>query len=65
MNYRIVENESFKVFGVYIESVYNLLYHETPEFCDKIWEDGTHHKINKFKDIQKRIYKINDICKVN
>lgn len=50
MNYRIVEKDEFKVFGVDFETtiVGNALYKEIPEFCEKIWADGTHHKINKF-----------------
>lgn len=50
LNYRIIEKESFKVFGVDFETtiVDNALYKEIPEFCDRIWTDGTHHKINKF-----------------
>lgn len=49
MNYRIVEMDKFKVFGVAFQtSVENgALYYEIPEFCDKIWEDGTHYRINQ------------------
>jgi AraC family transcriptional regulator len=48
MNYRIVEEDKFKVFGVEFltSTVDNALYKEIPEFCDKIWDDGTHFKIN-------------------
>lgn len=50
MNYRMVEKEKFKVFGVNFETtiVDNVLYKDIPEFCDKIWSDGTHYKINEF-----------------
>lgn len=50
LNYRIVEKEKFKVFGVDFETtiVDNALYKEIPEFCDKIWADGTHYRINEF-----------------
>lgn len=56
MNYRIVEKDSFKVFGVdfLTTTVNNVLYKEIPEFCDKIWEDGTHLKINKFLGYNER-----------
>ena len=50
MNYRIVEKEAFRFFGVgFITStVDNACYQEIPDFCDKIWEDGTHQKMNEF-----------------
>lgn len=50
MDYRIVEKDKFKVFGVdfLTTTVNNALYKEIPEFCDKIWEDGTHLRINEF-----------------
>ncbi|MBK1812270.1 AraC family transcriptional regulator [Clostridium sp. YIM B02505] len=50
LNYRIIEKDSFKVFGVEFETTIadNLLYEEIPKFCDKIWVDGTHQKINEF-----------------
>lgn len=50
MDYRVVEKDEFKVFGVVFltTTVDNALYKEIPEFCDKIWEDGTHLKINEF-----------------
>lgn len=50
MNYRVVEKEKFKVFGLEFLTtiVDNALYKEIPEFCDKIWDDGTHLKINEF-----------------
>lgn len=56
MNYRIVEKDSFKVFGVdfLTTTVNNALYKEIPEFCDKIWEDGTHLKINEFLGYNER-----------
>ncbi|WP_160687614.1 GyrI-like domain-containing protein [Clostridium sp. C2-6-12] len=56
MNYRIVEKNSFKVFGVdfLTTTVNNVLYKEIPEFCDKIWEDGTHLKINQFLGYNER-----------
>lgn len=56
MNYRIVEKNSFKVFGVdfLTTTVNNALYKEIPEFCDKIWEDGTHLKINEFLGYSER-----------
>lgn len=49
MIYRIVEKQQFKVFGVDFLTtiVEDACYTEIPEFCDKIWEDGTHYKINK------------------
>jgi AraC family transcriptional regulator len=49
MIYRIVEKEKFKMFGVdfLTTTVENACYKEIPEFCDKIWEDETHYKINK------------------
>lgn len=49
MIYRIVEKDAFKVFGVEFETttLNGACYKEIPEFCDKIWEDGTHYKINK------------------
>ena len=50
MNYRIVEENEFRIFGVdfLTTTVDNALYKEIPEFCDKIWGDGTHLKINEF-----------------
>ena len=50
LEYRIVEKGEFKVFGIVFSTttVNNALYKEIPEFCDKIWEDGTHLKINEF-----------------
>lgn len=50
MDYRIVEKNEFRIFGVdfLTTTVDNSLYKEIPEFCDKIWDDGTHLKINEF-----------------
>jgi AraC family transcriptional regulator len=50
MNYRIVKKDGFKVFGVetITTTENNALYKEIPEFCNKIWNDGTHEKINTF-----------------
>ena len=50
MNYRIVEENEFRIFWVdfLTTTVDNALYKEIPEFCDKIWDDGTHLKINEF-----------------
>ncbi|BCN31879.1 AraC family transcriptional regulator [Anaeromicropila herbilytica] len=49
MDYRIVEKDEFKVFGVdfITTELNNALYKEIPEFCDRIWEDGTHLKMNQ------------------
>lgn len=49
MIYRIEENEAFKVFGAdfLTTTVNDTCYKEIPEFCDRIWEDGTHFKINQ------------------
>lgn len=49
MNYRIVEMNSFKVFGLSIETSMNdnALSTEIPAFCDKIWENGSHQKMNE------------------
>lgn len=50
INYRIIEKDKFKAFGVDVltTSVDDALYKEIPEFCDKIWGNGTHLKINEF-----------------
>ncbi len=50
INYRIVKQDEFEFFGVDFLTtlIDNALYKEIPEFCDKIWEDGTHLKINEF-----------------
>ncbi|HBL06823.1 MAG TPA: AraC family transcriptional regulator [Clostridium sp.] len=50
INYRIVKQDEFKLAGVDFLTtlIDNALYKEIPEFCDKIWEDGTHLKINEF-----------------
>jgi AraC family transcriptional regulator len=50
MDYRIAEKNEFRIFGVdfLTTTVDNALYKEIPEFCDKIWDDGTHLKINEF-----------------
>lgn len=49
MDYRVLESKEFKVFGVGLLTAIeeNALYHEIPAFCNKIWEDGTHLKINE------------------
>jgi len=49
MSYRIVEKEAFKVFGVgfVTSTVNNVIYKEIPEFVNRIFEDGTHDRINK------------------
>jgi AraC family transcriptional regulator len=49
MNYRIIEKNEYEVFGVVSLTAIkeNALYHEIPVFCKKIWEDGTHLKINE------------------
>lgn len=50
MNYRIAEKQEFRIFGVdfLTTTENNAWYTEIPEFCQKIWDDGTHLKINKF-----------------
>lgn len=50
MNYRIVKKDAFKMFGVDFQTttVDKRLYKEIPEFCDRIWEDGTHLSMNTF-----------------
>ncbi|WP_234117333.1 AraC family transcriptional regulator [Clostridium hydrogenum] len=55
LNYRIVKKEKFKVFGVDFETtiVDNALYEEIPQFCNGIWDDGTHHRINEFLGFSK------------
>ncbi|HEX3022116.1 MAG TPA: AraC family transcriptional regulator [Lachnospiraceae bacterium] len=47
--YRIVELEQFEVFGVEFvtSTVDDACYHEIPAFCDRIWEDGTHYRMNQ------------------
>jgi len=49
MIYRIVKKDGYKVFGIdfLTTTVEDACYKEIPEFCDKIWEDGTHYKINQ------------------
>jgi AraC family transcriptional regulator len=49
MIYRIVEKEAFKAFGAgfVTTTVNNVAYTEIPEFINKIFEDGTHDRINK------------------
>jgi AraC family transcriptional regulator len=49
MDYRVVVKDNFKVFGVdfVTTTVDHALYKEIPEFCDRIWEDGTHLKMNE------------------
>ncbi len=49
MTYRIVKKEGFKVKGVgfVTTTVEDACYKEIPKFCNKIWEDGTHHRINQ------------------
>jgi AraC family transcriptional regulator len=49
MIYRLVEKDKYKVFGVdfFTTSVGGACYKEIPEFTDKIWDDGTHYKINQ------------------
>ncbi|MCM1989502.1 AraC family transcriptional regulator [Oceanirhabdus seepicola] len=47
--YRIVEKEAFKVFGTgfVTTTVNNAIYKEIPEFINKIFENGTHERINE------------------
>ena len=49
MIYRIVEKEAFKVFGAgfVTTTVNDAAYKEIPEFINKIFEDGTHDRINE------------------
>ena len=49
MIYKIVEKEAFKAFGAgfVTTKVNNAIYKEIPEFINKIFEDGTHDRINK------------------
>ncbi len=49
MDYRIVEMNGFKVFGVALQTtaVDNAMQYEIPAFCSRIWENGTHKKINR------------------
>lgn len=49
MIYRIVEKEAFKVFGAgfVTTKVNNIAYTDIPEFINKIFENGTHDRINK------------------
>ncbi|SFB42622.1 Predicted transcriptional regulator YdeE, contains AraC-type DNA-binding domain [Clostridium frigidicarnis] len=49
MIYRIVEKDKFKVLGIdfFTTIVDNACYKEIPEFCDRIFKDGTHSKINE------------------
>lgn len=55
MDYRIVEKDECKVFGVVLLTtlVDNALYNEIPEFHNQIWEDGTHLKMNKLLGFSK------------
>lgn len=50
MNYKIVEKEAYKFFGVDFEIsiANNESDNEVLKFCDEIWDNGTHLKINKF-----------------
>ena len=49
MIYRIVEKEAFKVFGAgfVTTTVNDAVYKEIPEFINKIFENGTHDKMNE------------------
>lgn len=49
ITYRIVEKESFKAFGAgfITTKVDDTAYREIPEFINKIFQDGTHDKINQ------------------
>jgi len=49
MVYKIVEKEAFKVLGKCFETttVDGACYREIPEFCDEIWENGVHDRINE------------------
>ncbi|AKN32459.1 AraC family transcriptional regulator [Clostridium carboxidivorans P7] len=49
ITYRIVEKESFKAFGAgfITTKVGDTAYREIPEFINKIFQDGTHDKINQ------------------
>ncbi|WP_242866415.1 AraC family transcriptional regulator [Clostridium ljungdahlii] len=49
MIYRIVEKEAFKVFGIgfMTTKVNDAAYREIPKFISKIFEDGTHDRINE------------------
>ncbi|WP_243124393.1 AraC family transcriptional regulator [Clostridium sp. AWRP] len=49
MIYRIVEKEAFKVFGIgfITTKVNDAAYREIPKFISKIFQDGTHDRINE------------------
>lgn len=49
MDYRIFEMNGYKVFGTALQTsgVENAMLYEIPAFCNRIWEDGTHLKINE------------------
>ena len=49
MIYRIVEKDAFKVFGAgFVTTTINdAVYKEIPEFINKIFENGTHNKMNE------------------
>ncbi len=49
MKYRIVEREAFDMIGIQMEPTPIVdLVEEVMRFCNKVWEDGTHHKLNEF-----------------
>lgn len=50
LQFRIVDKKAFKVFGIDFETTLanNALYTDIPNFCNRVWADGTHGKINQF-----------------
>lgn len=48
LNYRIVDQEGIRVFGAgfVTSTLEGACYKEIPDFCNRIWEDGTHDNIN-------------------
>jgi len=56
LNYRVVKREGLKVFGVDFETTTfnDTLYREIPEFSNRIYEDGTHDRINQILGYPKK-----------
>ncbi|MBE5960539.1 MAG: AraC family transcriptional regulator [Lachnospiraceae bacterium] len=48
MNYRIVESEGYEMVGMSMEtSQPECVEEEVAAFCDRVWEDGSHYRLNK------------------
>jgi len=49
MNYHIVEKDEWDMIGIEMQTTSkNTVEQEITAFCDRVWIDGSHHKLNEF-----------------